>query len=54
MPLACDLGCVVPQLAILRNFADGVELSLKKADLLDPTSSAAFPGSYAKAGRKVR
>lgn len=54
VPLACDLGRVVPQLADLRNFVGCVELPLKKADLLDPTSSATIPGAEGRAGREAR
>lgn len=43
MPLACDLGQVLPQLAYLRSFEGVVDLALKKAAALDPEELASRP-----------
>ena len=43
VPLACDLGQVLPQLAYLRSFEGVVDLALKKATALDPEELASRP-----------
>ena len=43
VPLACDLGQVLPQLAYLRSFEGVVDLALKKAAALDPEELASRP-----------
>ena len=53
VPLACDLGQVVPQLASLRNFSGCVELPLRKAAALDPGNMASSPGPEGRAAREV-
>ena len=53
VPLACDLGQVVPQLASLRNFSGCVELPLRKAAALDPGNMASSPGPGGRAAREV-
>ena len=53
VPLACDLGQVIPQLANLRNFAGCVELPLRKAAALDPSGLASRPGPEGRQAREV-
>ena len=54
VPLACDLGQVVPQLASLRNFSACVELPLRKAAALDPGNMASSSGPEGRAAREVK
>ncbi|KAK9837777.1 hypothetical protein WJX74_004885, partial [Apatococcus lobatus] len=52
VPLACDLGQVLPQLAYLRSFEGIVDLALKKAAALDPGDLASRPdGDSAREAR---
>ena len=53
VPLTCDLGQVVPQLAELRSFEGCLQLPLAKADALDPSRSAALPGEEGRPYREV-
>lgn len=53
VPLACDMGQVVPQLAFLRNFAGCVELPLRKAAALDPSNLASSDLPERRAAREV-
>ncbi|KAK9806121.1 hypothetical protein WJX72_002210 [[Myrmecia] bisecta] len=54
VPLACDLGQVVPQLTYLRCFEGVVELPLRKAAALDPDNLASRGGEEGRAAREAR
>ncbi|KAI3427442.1 hypothetical protein D9Q98_010357 [Chlorella vulgaris] len=54
VPLACDLGQVVPQLAYLRAVQALVDLPLRKAAALDPLNAAASPGPEGEAALQRR
>lgn len=53
MPLSCDLGQAVTQLAFLRCYEGVVELPLRKAAALDPENTARLPGDRGRAGREA-
>ena len=53
VPLSCDLGQAVSQLAFLRCYDGVVELPLCKAAAVDPDNTACLPGEAGRAGREV-
>jgi len=53
VPLSCDLGQAVTQLAFLRCYEGVVELPLRKAAALDPENTARLPGDPGRAGREA-
>jgi hypothetical protein len=54
VPLACDLGVVVPQLATFRAMDAAVELTARKATALDPSNVAAREGAEGETARSRR
>lgn len=54
MPLSCDLGQAVAQLAFLGCYEGVVELPLAKAAAADPDATARLPGDAGRAGREVQ
>jgi nuclear pore complex protein Nup155 len=54
VPLACDLGQVVPQLALLRAMDAVVDLPVAKAAALDPGNAAAIEGPDGATARSRR
>jgi hypothetical protein len=53
VPLSCDLGQAVAQLAFLGCYEGVVELPLKKAAAVDPDATARLPGEAGRPGREV-
>ena len=53
VPLACDLGRVIPQLADRRQYDGVVDLPLRKAQALDPSDVASQPSTEGDAARQV-
>lgn len=53
MPLSCDLGQAVSQLAFLGCYDGVVDLPLRKAAAVDPDNEARLPGEAGRAGREV-
>lgn len=54
VPLSCDLGQIIPQLALLRAIDAVVELSVRKAAAMDPGNAASLPGTEGEAARTRR
>lgn len=53
VPLSCDLGQAVAQLAYLGCYDGVVDLPLRKAAAVDPDNEARLPGEAGRAGREV-
>ncbi len=53
MPLSCDLGQAVSQLAFLGCYDGVVDLPLRKAAAVDPDNEARLPGEAGRARQEV-
>jgi nuclear pore complex protein Nup155 len=54
VPLSCDLGQVVKQLAHLGCWDGLLNLPLRRAAAVDPEVAARLPGEVGRAAREVR